>query len=493
MKDEIRSNPEADSSGVEQLLKNKINELSESIDCFDKISARAFPENSEEFTDDEFTVTGLENITGKPQHFRFVKWISVTAAAAILIAVVPQTDFARQFMANLGSCSTERVYQDILSEINTISTEFGNDDYITVDMPLDYYISNDVLITPLFSCPFKDYGVENAGVRLYIRQIDGINTTQLYAVEYIGTYSEDNIIAVAESDFKFTQNDIEQLRDNSSNGQYSMTGYSDIAVSQFSDKDETGLLTDNNGEYVSVASFCDFSIIKDNNVLHTVTSEILYGHKTNDDLYFYDIISESDGKILNMPERRNMWRRSVYFNGNSAMPEENISKFTKTELFDISVASENTYPDCTYIYPYNSDDSIKWNYDEIISISESYSGKRLSGMILPNYETMHSCLSTVKMYFSQSNFFENNHERILNLNLKNQSNKILKAFSISISDIIEDSDIISEDMRWYEIQEMIDKEARRIQEQVYQQNILAEEQEEQNAIENRSEYELEYD
>ncbi len=484
MKDEIKNNPEAVSSEVEQLLKNKMNELSESIDCFDKISARAFPKSSGEFTDDEFTVTGLENITGKPQHFKFIKWISFAAAAAVLIAVVPQTNFARQMLANLISCPTDNLYQDIISEINT---ELETGDYLTVDIPLDYYISNDVLITPLFSCPFKDSGRENANVRLYIRQIDGINTTQLYAVEYIGsTYSEDNIVAAAESDFKFTQNDIEKLKNEFSDDSYVVTGFSDIAVSQFSDKDKTGLLTDKNGEYISIASFCDFSIIKYTNAVHVVTSEVLYGHKTNDDLYFYDIISESDGKIIDMPERRNMWRQSVCFNGNSAMPEDNISNFTKTELFDISAASGNEYSDCSYIYPYSSDDNIKWNYDEIISISDSYSGKRLSGIMLPNYETMNPYLSTVKMYFSQFCFTENDDRKILNINLKNQSNKILKVFSISVDDMI------SEDIRWNETQEEIDEEWQLMQEQVNQQEqeLLAEE---QKAAKDSVEYMTDYD
>ncbi|MDE7226204.1 MAG: hypothetical protein K2N49_05035, partial [Ruminococcus sp.] len=299
MKDEIKNNPEAVPSEVEQLLKNKMNELSESIDCFDKISARAFPKSSGEFTDDEFTVTGLENITGKPQHFKFIKWISVAAASVALIAVVPQTNFARQMLANI-SCPVENLCQDILSEI---STELENGDYITVDMPLDYYISNDVLITPLFACPFRDSGRDNANVRLYIRQIDGINTTQLYAVEYIGsTYSEDNIIAAAESDSKFTQNDIEKFRNEFSYDSYALTEFSDVAVSQFSDKDKSGLLTDKNGEYISVASFCDFSIVKYTNAVHTDTSEVLAGHKTNDDLFFYDIISKSYETVMHVPD-----------------------------------------------------------------------------------------------------------------------------------------------------------------------------------------------
>lgn len=490
MKNEIRNNPEIDNSGVEQLLKTKISELSESIDCFDKISARAFPKNSEEFTDDEFTVTGLENITGRPQHFKIVKWISVAAAAAVLIAVVPQTNFAKQMLANMGGGSVKKIYQEIINEIND---EIKTGDYLTVDMPLDYYINNDVLITPLFSCPFKDCGRENAGVRLYIRQIDGINTTQLYAVEYIGTYSEDNIIAAAESDFKFTQADIKKIK--LSDDYYSVKEYSDTAVKQFSGNDGDGLLMNQNGEYISAASFCDFSVIKDNNTVQMVTSEILYGHKINDNLYFYDIISESGENAFNMPDRSNMWRKSVYFNGNSAMPEENISKFTRTELFDISDTTENEHSECAYISPYSSDDDLTWDYDEILSISESYSGKRLSSIMLPNYETMYSGLSTVKMYFSPFLYSEEDGEKsvTLNLNLKDQSNKILKTFSISIADIM-DSDMTSEMERMQQLIEeeqwsIQEEEQRHLQEQAYQQSVLDEE---QNAAWSRFDYSEDY-
>lgn len=34
---------------IEKILKEKMNELSSSVDCFDKISARAFPEKDPDF------------------------------------------------------------------------------------------------------------------------------------------------------------------------------------------------------------------------------------------------------------------------------------------------------------------------------------------------------------------------------------------------------------------------------------------------------------
>ena len=49
----------------EKLLKNKMNELSENVDCFDKIAERAYMSDNVDFSDSEFTVTDLENVTGK--------------------------------------------------------------------------------------------------------------------------------------------------------------------------------------------------------------------------------------------------------------------------------------------------------------------------------------------------------------------------------------------------------------------------------------------
>ena len=97
----------------------------------------------------------------------------------------------------------------------------------------------------------------------------------------------------------------------------------------------------------------------------------------SDDGYFYDIISDYSGEKIQLPERQEMWKKSVYYNGNSAMPEKNISNFKMTELFGNYYSTET--PDnieCIYISEY------KYELDELISV---YADKRLGTVIPPSY------------------------------------------------------------------------------------------------------------
>ncbi|HOR21989.1 MAG TPA: hypothetical protein PLY43_04645, partial [Ruminococcus sp.] len=66
----------------QELLKKKMNELSDSVDCFDKISARAFPKDQLDFSAGEFTVSDLENVTGRKRRLPALKWAAIGAAAA---------------------------------------------------------------------------------------------------------------------------------------------------------------------------------------------------------------------------------------------------------------------------------------------------------------------------------------------------------------------------------------------------------------------------
>ena len=93
---------QTDYNDVEVLLRTKMNELSDSVDCFDRISERVFAENLSEFGDCGDVVTELENVTGKPRISRIIKGIAFTAAAAAVIAVVPQTDIGREMLSNIA-------------------------------------------------------------------------------------------------------------------------------------------------------------------------------------------------------------------------------------------------------------------------------------------------------------------------------------------------------------------------------------------------------
>ncbi len=58
-------NEKTENREIENILKSKMNELSESVDCFDKISARVFPEKNQDFSESGFTISDLENKIGR--------------------------------------------------------------------------------------------------------------------------------------------------------------------------------------------------------------------------------------------------------------------------------------------------------------------------------------------------------------------------------------------------------------------------------------------
>ena len=49
----------------EKYLKEKLDDLSESVDCFDKIAKKAYLNKNSKLEDNYLTVTELENVTGK--------------------------------------------------------------------------------------------------------------------------------------------------------------------------------------------------------------------------------------------------------------------------------------------------------------------------------------------------------------------------------------------------------------------------------------------
>ena len=118
------------------------------------------------------------------------------------------------FLANISKNRNE-LYSSMISEIES---ETQLNDYRQYDVTLSEYLADDFLITPLYSCPFEDVDREDMRVRIFIRENDGLLTNQVYAVEYSGDYTESNFIAVAESEAKFTD---EELADfDSGNAEY---------------------------------------------------------------------------------------------------------------------------------------------------------------------------------------------------------------------------------------------------------------------------------
>ena len=161
MKDKnIKGDPE-----FEKKLRDKMKELSSNVDCFDKISARAFPENDSDFSDSEFTVSDLENVTGRHRAAPILKWVAAAAAVVICLGVLPKTAFVQDFLSNFRKDGDDK-YRQIVSEILSETEEHTYDIY---DMTLKEYIAYDILVDPLFLHAISSFSYENQGNGLFIR------------------------------------------------------------------------------------------------------------------------------------------------------------------------------------------------------------------------------------------------------------------------------------------------------------------------------------
>ena len=310
-------------TSAEKLLRDKMNELTENVDCLDTITARVFPTLPAGAEDDEYIITDLEVVTGRSRKGSFLKWAAIAATIVLCIFFVPKSGAVKRFFYNMGAPS-DRSFRRITSAVERMAAD---GDYRYIDVPLSRYAAEDILVTPLFSCPFEDTGRENVNVRIYIRQEnDSVDTAEVYAVEYAGNYTPDSIIAAAEPVCTFSDEELsaldEQFRDDSA---YKAAGEVN---------DAEGL--------ASTGSVC---YVRDGGKAVPANVELLYG--SDNDGSFYDIYVSSGDKKLELPAREKMWKASVYANGTSAFPEESGSRYERRELFtqssDISSERSGVY------------------------------------------------------------------------------------------------------------------------------------------------------
>ena len=127
----MKKNEPINDQDIKNILKEKMDGLSANVDCFDKISARAFPDKSEDFSDSELTVSDLENVTGKRRAVPVLKWVSAAAAAALIIGILPKTAMVNSFKRQLEREKSRKVYRDIISELKE-QTESG--EYMSFDI-----------------------------------------------------------------------------------------------------------------------------------------------------------------------------------------------------------------------------------------------------------------------------------------------------------------------------------------------------------------------
>lgn len=361
------NNKDNKTPGFEDQIRNKMDELASSVDCFDKISKRAFPDNSSSSFDSEFTVSSVENITGKKKISRFMPAAALAAAAAVCLVALPRSERFMDFYSSLGDSKNE-TFRELVSELNEETTA---NTYTYFDCSLDEYIRYDRLITPLYSCPFENSDKDDINVRIYVRLHENTPTNQIYAVEYEGEYEDNNIIAVADSHAKFTDEELEKF---SSSGRYSVSNH----LSGNTVTDHSGYFTING--YTSMAAgFSCNCIYKHDGMIYDLSNELLYSSTMDEDApspYFYDLFSTyvSASSEDSVTENRfdislfdEIWDNSVYYNGSSAMPDESSSVFTYTELHvnPESTAAGNTA--VKFVYPF-------------ISATEDYRYSDMSGL-----------------------------------------------------------------------------------------------------------------
>lgn len=341
-------------SEFENILKEKIDELASSVDCFDKIANKAFPEERKEYSDSEYTICDLENITGKKRGFRFLPAAVMAVAAVVCIAVIPKNGFVNSFLAKISGAD-KKVYREL---INEISEETADGDYLYFDCTLDEYIADDISVTPLYSCPFEKSGKDDINVRIFVKMYGNLPTNQVYAIQYEGDYDEANYIAVADSKAKFTD---EELKDKCSDVAIPCVRDDafEIVEKNFTSEDDRYLVTD--GAFATyVSSFSYDCLYKYGDTIYPLANEVIVNTlKGTPELFGYDYVSmyideQNESQMFDTTAFADSWNNVVYYNGSSARAKESSSVYTKTNI--VSEAERVFNPSVSYIDPFVSAD-----------------------------------------------------------------------------------------------------------------------------------------
>ncbi|MCR5599923.1 MAG: hypothetical protein K6G33_04165 [Ruminococcus sp.] len=333
-----KKNELVDNTEFEQELKDKMKELSSSVDCFGKISARAFPEKESFFSDSEFTVSDLENVTGKRRTPPFMKWAAVAAAAVICVCVLPKTAPFRDFLAQLGN-NGDNEYSLLVSEILNETSKEG---YTVCDIPLNRYIDYGLLVDPHYDCPFGQSDNTDAKVRLFVRTYNDIQTNQIYAIEYTGNFTDHSFLAAARSEATFSDKELEEIYKEIKMTEMSFKA--EEAVKNAFTSDGTGVLVDKNDIRTGVASYEKQQIFKLGSEIMLLNTDVVYSCPIEGETYGYDI---SCGKLVNdsfvsvsIPSSEELWKCSLDYNDDSAFPKEKSTKFVRKNYFSLPKSAD---------------------------------------------------------------------------------------------------------------------------------------------------------
>ncbi len=323
-------------SEFEKNLKNKMDELASSVDCFDKISKRAFPEENSDYSDCEYTVSDVENITGRRSRFRLTSLIALAAAVAVGVFVLPENiGLLSNVFSDKGDKSDINAYRSLIAEIEEQTEKY---EYTYFDCTLKEYIENDVLISPLYECPFEVKEDADINVRVFTRMCGDIPTNQVYAVQYEGKYEDGYFLAAADSKAEFTEEELSAYAE------------SDDTIFPVVETDtllevESIFFNENSDEYAgntSSASFIYNCIYKLDDTIYNTANSIVYFSDMRKSViaYDYDILSaymykgivrEFDSSAFG-----NGWNTALYNNGSSAFADksESFKTFNRSDFLD---------------------------------------------------------------------------------------------------------------------------------------------------------------
>ncbi|MBR6996050.1 MAG: hypothetical protein IKH96_08535 [Ruminococcus sp.] len=468
MKDKnIKGDPE-----FENKLRDKMKELSSNVDCFDKISARAFPEKDSDFSDSEFTVSDLENVTGKHRAAPVLKWIAAAAAVVICVGVLPKTAFVQEFMTGLRKGGDEK-YRQLVSEILSETEEHTYDIY---DMPLKDYVASDILVDPLYRSPFEESDDDEIRVRFFVRTAaPDIFTDQVYAVEYKGEFGRSSILAAAESNSKYSDKEFEEL----SNDYYFMSrSEAQYAADRHFTGDKYGNMLDQDGNIVAAASFDYKCFIKDGDDIRAVTAQVLYSMGENSGSNYDMFIGAYDDKTENytavdVPDNKDMWKCSINFDGTSAMPVEDVGSFVRKDYFS-DISDSVTSESMAYYLPFEdaADSLLSDGHTDLLEIVPDMQEK--TAITAP---AAYASKCMMQVYIPPFNFFLYSSDSNAKILIKVEG--IDEEIRIHRSDVIDhigENDISSDEMEKIaaeneKIEAEISKQAQKAQE-VYEQEQI---------------------
>ncbi len=365
----------------EKNLSDKMSELSDNVNCFDKIAKKAFPENNGITEDGYYSESGLENVTGR-RRFPLAPVLTVVFAIFIGSLLFMQSnikEFFYQMKQNNGEYYN--TFSDIKSELDY---ELENFTYIYYDLSFDEYQMNIGCINPLAEYPLIRED-EDTKVRVYTKIFtvgsQKTETNQIYLVHYLGEYCDENIISITDSTAKFSNDD----KDNATFfPQYNITWQNVVNPSPYSDfyyppADDMQNMFEINYHFL-------YKEQESGKVYNLLSSGIFWFDEsdTNQDIKHYDIVSiynpNTNSDALNFDGQYETVDNSLYeFYDIRNLWNETVYQYDEHTGFD-DVAEDN------YFIRENISDEMVENQDGIFINKSMNTNLSLDSTTSPNYD-----------------------------------------------------------------------------------------------------------